>query len=66
MVQTWKTGPGKDFKCPHCGADYEVTVSHFPATEQGSATCQKCRRVMAAWNDISVPSFNLKKGPDDA
>jgi transcription elongation factor Elf1 len=55
--------PGKDFKCPHCGALYEVYT--LPARDTGSATCDVCDQVMVRWNQTAIPSFWLKRRADD-
>lgn len=60
MVQTWKTGPGEDFTCPHCGAIYTVTIRRFPARDHDRASCEDCGKVMAEWNDTASPTFHLK------
>ena len=64
MVKTWNTGPGDDFACPHCGAEYEVTISRFPLRDSDSAECDVCEKTMNRWNSTSVPSYKLKKRPD--
>jgi predicted Zn finger-like uncharacterized protein len=66
MVQTWHKVPGDDFKCPHCGAVYEVTIYRFPAKDRDSVSCTVCEAEMVEWNDTVVPSFKLKKATDDA
>jgi hypothetical protein len=64
MVQTWKTGPGEDFTCPHCGAVYETTIYRSPARDKDSANCGVCRKVMHEWNSTAIPSYTLKRRPE--
>jgi transcription elongation factor Elf1 len=52
------------FKCPHCGALYEITrdkaVSHNHA-----ADCQVCGKQMGSTtNGSSIPCYELVKMPD--
>jgi len=63
MVQTWRSGPGGTFNCPHCGALYEVTITRFPTRDKDDAICQCCHEVMAEWNDTAAPSFKLVEAP---
>jgi transcription elongation factor Elf1 len=65
MVQTWKTGPGEDFTCPHCGAEYETQIYRSPARDKDSATCDVCHKVMDSWNSTNNPIYTLKRRPDD-
>ncbi|WP_407170197.1 MJ0042-type zinc finger domain-containing protein [Bradyrhizobium sp. ORS 111] len=64
MVQTWKTGPGEDHACPHCGAIYAVTIRRLPAKDRDDAPCVECGKELASWNSTSVPSFKLKTRAD--
>lgn len=64
MVKVWSTEQGENFKCEHCGAEYETTVSRYPMRDADKANCEVCGEVMAKWNSTSVPSFTLKKKAD--
>jgi transcription elongation factor Elf1 len=61
MVKTWKSAPGGDFKCPHCGAVHETTVRQYPMRDADSANCQACGKEMDRWNSTSSPTYTLKK-----
>jgi transcription elongation factor Elf1 len=53
------------FKCPHCGAVYEITqtksVSH---DEKDGTDCQVCGKQMEPTNSSSVHRYELVKMPD--
>jgi hypothetical protein len=63
MVQTWRSGPGEEFTCPHCGAAYEVTINRLPTREADQATCQVCHKIMNRWSSTASPSYKLKSQP---
>jgi transcription elongation factor Elf1 len=53
------------FKCPHCGALYEIityekTVPH----DKDAADCQVCGKQMDMTNGSSIPHYELVKMPD--
>jgi hypothetical protein len=66
MVQTWKTGDGDDFTCPHCGAVYQVKIHRAPIRDSDFATCEVCKKRMNEWNSTSYPEYTLKKPKKDA
>jgi transcription elongation factor Elf1 len=49
----------QDFTCPHCGTEYQVTLS-LPARDSGSATCDVCHREMVKWTNSAIPSYRMK------
>jgi hypothetical protein len=53
MVQTWRSGPGEEFTCSHCGAAYEVTINRLPTREADQATCQVCHKIMNRWSSTA-------------
>jgi uncharacterized protein (DUF983 family) len=53
-------------KCPHCGAEYDVTYSRLMWREKDSANCRVCGKEMASWDSSREPSFRLVKPPDSA
>jgi predicted Zn finger-like uncharacterized protein len=61
MVKTWGRAKGDDESCPKCGSVYEVTVSRFPAKDEGRFKCEVCSHVVRTWNDTYDWSFKLKK-----
>ena len=66
MVQTWHSGKGENFACPHCGALYSVIVHRFPTRDHDKATCKVCKEVMDEWNDTEAPSYTLIEKPEGA
>jgi transcription elongation factor Elf1 len=58
MVRITRSGD-EGFTCPHCGTEYQVTIS-LPARDSGSATCDVCHRVMVKWTDSAIPSYQMK------
>jgi transcription elongation factor Elf1 len=58
MVRITRSGD-EGFICPHCGTEYQVTMS-LPAQDSGSATCDVCHRVMVKWTDSAIPSYRMK------
>jgi transcription elongation factor Elf1 len=58
MVQITRRGD-ENFTCPHCGTQYQVTIS-LPARDSGSAICEVCNRVMAKWTDSAIPAYRMK------
>jgi predicted Zn finger-like uncharacterized protein len=55
---------GRDFICPHCGAQYVVRYTKLPVADSGSVYCDVCRRKMIQWNSSLEPSYKLVKRPD--
>jgi transcription elongation factor Elf1 len=53
------------FKCPHCGALYEITYEKkAPSHDNHAADCQVCGKRMDSRNDSSIPCYELVKMPD--
>jgi len=53
------------FKCPHCGALYEVTYQKAAVSDKHAADCQVCGRQMVSTNgSSSLPCYELVKMPD--
>jgi len=53
------------FKCPHCGALYEIiryekAVPH----DKDAADCRVCGKQMDLTNGSSIPHYELVKMPD--
>jgi transcription elongation factor Elf1 len=49
------------FKCPHCGALYEITHHKAVSRDNHAADCQVCGKRM---NVSSHPCYELVKMPD--
>jgi predicted Zn finger-like uncharacterized protein len=62
MAQTWQTSNSEGHTCPHCEAQYSVKKTHLPQREKDTATCEKCGKELAAWDDTFTPHFTLKAG----
>jgi hypothetical protein len=60
-IRTWK-GRSEAFRCPHCGAEYEITYTGLQEREKDSAICVRCHKVMIEWDDAFARSFRLKLG----
>jgi len=52
------------FKCPHCGALYEITYEKIASDDKHSADCQVCGKQMDSTNGSSIPCYELVKMPD--
>jgi hypothetical protein len=52
------------FKCPHCGAVYEVTYEKTVSPDKDAANCQVCGKQMVSTNASSIPHYELVKMPD--
>jgi transcription elongation factor Elf1 len=53
------------FKCPHCGAMYEITQQKSVSRDEKEATdCLVCGKQMEATNSSSIRSYELVKMPD--
>ena len=51
----------KTFKCPHCGALYEITYEKTVSHDKHAADCQVCGKQM---DSTSIPRYELVKMPD--
>jgi hypothetical protein len=54
------------FKCPYCGAGYEVTTAHLAFQQRSYAKCQVCYRTMYSWASRNVPLFTLMNASEGA
>jgi predicted Zn finger-like uncharacterized protein len=52
------------YKCPHCGALYEVTYERIISRDKDTAHCQVCGQRMDSRNGSSIPHYELVKMPD--
>jgi predicted Zn finger-like uncharacterized protein len=52
------------FKCPHCGALYEVTYDKTPPGDRHAGHCQVCGRPMDTRSDRTIPHYELVRMPD--
>jgi transcription elongation factor Elf1 len=52
------------FKCPHCGALYEITYEKTVSHDKHTADCQVCGKQIASTNGPSIPRYELVKMPD--
>jgi transcription elongation factor Elf1 len=53
------------FKCPHCGALYEITHDKAVFHDNHEADCQVCGKQMDSMtNGSSIPCYELVKMPD--
>jgi hypothetical protein len=52
------------FKCPHCGALYQVTYEKLVSPNKAAANCQVCGKQMDSTNGSSIPCYELVKMPD--
>jgi len=52
------------FKCPHCGALYQVTYEKIVSPNKAAANCQVCGKQMDSMNGSSIPCYELVKMPD--
>jgi hypothetical protein len=51
------------FKCPHCGALYEITHDKADPRDNHAADCQVCGKQMVSTNGSSIPCYELVKMP---
>ena len=53
------------FKCPHCGAQYDVTYQKtmFGVSDCDTADCKICGQEMATWKSSKMPIYTLKQHP---
>ena len=54
----------KTFKCPHCGALYEITYEKTVSHDKRAADCQVCGKQMDSTSALSIPRYELVKMPD--
>jgi predicted Zn finger-like uncharacterized protein len=53
------------FKCPHCGAMYEITrEKSVPHGERDATNCQICGQQMQSNNSSSIRGYELVRMPD--
>jgi predicted Zn finger-like uncharacterized protein len=52
------------FKCPHCGALYEITYEKAAPRDKDAANCQVCGRAMESTNGSIVPCYELVRMPN--
>ena len=52
------------FKCPHCGALYQVKYQKIVSPDKAAANCQVCGKQMVSTNGSSIPCYELVKMPD--
>jgi transcription elongation factor Elf1 len=52
------------FKCPHCGALYEITYEKTASHDKDAADCRVCGKQMGSPNGSSIPHYELVRMPD--
>jgi predicted Zn finger-like uncharacterized protein len=52
------------FKCPHCGALYEITYEKIASDDKHSADCEVCGKQMDSTNGSGIQCYELVKMPD--
>jgi transcription elongation factor Elf1 len=52
------------FKCPHCGALYEITCEKTVSHDKGAPHCQVCGKQMNSMNGSIIRRYELVKMPD--
>ena len=52
------------FKCPHCGALYEIKYEKTVSHDKHAADCQVCGKQMDPMNSSSIPRYELVTMPD--
>jgi len=52
------------FKCPHCGALYEITYEKAVSHDNHAAGCQVALKQMDSTNGSSILCYELVKMPD--
>ena len=67
-AETWRgyiRRMAETFKCPHCGALYEV-IAHerIVSDDKDVADCQVCGKRMDATNDSRILRYELVRMPD--
>jgi predicted Zn finger-like uncharacterized protein len=52
------------FKCPHCGALYEIMPDKADPRDKHAAECKVCGQQMVSTNGSSIPCYELVRMPD--
>jgi transcription elongation factor Elf1 len=52
------------FKCPHCGAVYEVNYEKTVPPDEDAADCQVCGKQMRSKDGSITPRYELVRMPD--
>jgi len=52
------------FKCPHCGALYEITYDKGAGRDKDAADCQVCGKQMDSTDGSNVLRYELVQMPD--
>jgi transcription elongation factor Elf1 len=53
------------FKCPHCGALYEIIAHEKTVSDdKNAAECKVCGKRMSATNDSRILRYELVRMPD--
>lgn len=56
------TNPGEGpFRCPHCGAEYEISIKKIPVRDKDDKSCDVCRETMFFTNGSHLHSARLIK-----
>jgi predicted Zn finger-like uncharacterized protein len=54
----------ENFKCPHCGALYEITHEKTVSQDKTAAHCQVCGKRMDSTNGSIILHYELIRMPD--
>ena len=52
------------FKCPNCGAVYEITYEKTVSPDEDAADCQVCGKQMGSKSGSIIPRYELVRMPD--
>ena len=52
------------FKCPNCGAVYEITYEKTVSPDEDEADCQVCGKQMGSKSGSIIPRYELVRMPD--
>ena len=63
-VRAYSRRMAETFKCPHCGALYEVNHEKTPSDDPHAADCQVCGRPMDTRERANRPHYELVRMPD--
>jgi predicted Zn finger-like uncharacterized protein len=63
-VRAYSSRMAETFKCPHCGALYEVNREKTPSDDRHAADCQVCGRRMDTREGANTPHYELVRMPD--
>jgi predicted Zn finger-like uncharacterized protein len=63
-VRAYSRRMAETFKCPHCGALYEVTQEKTPSDDRHAADCKVCGRPMDTREGANTPHYELVRMPD--